>query len=150
MKIACFFTCFLFIFFIQSCSSKKKPDCSKLKLGTFNYTNTITGTKYKIVRRQTTQIETNLVTGEVIKKGIKWLSDCEYELYKLAKLVNDSIEIDNNISLEYLDVRISIIGVTKEYYLFTLSDNLNKTYDIDTMRIEGLVGGFKSMSNIFK
>ncbi len=76
MRIKLIVLC-LFTFTIVGFSQDKK--CVDFKTGKFSYFNPAYK-RYKVVRREKVQIETDTVTGIVLEGAIEWKSDCEYVL----------------------------------------------------------------------
>jgi len=71
---------FSFLIFIISISTySQNKECSNFKVGNFRYSHP-EYSKYKVVRTENLQIETDTITGFKVKGTIKWISDCEYEL----------------------------------------------------------------------
>lgn len=72
--------CFsLLISLISISTYSQSKECSNFKVGNFRYSHP-DYSKYKVIRTENLQIETDTITGLEIKGTIKWISDCEYEL----------------------------------------------------------------------
>lgn len=72
--------CFSLLIFLLSISTySQSKECSNFKVGNFRYSHP-DYSKYKVIRTESLQIETDTITGFELKGTIKWLSDCEYEL----------------------------------------------------------------------
>ncbi|WP_031453214.1 hypothetical protein [Flavobacterium chungangense] len=76
MKIK--FIVLLILFFTNIAFSQEKK-CFDFKVGTFSYNNPIYK-KYKVIRKETVQIETDTVTGLILEGVVEWKSDCQYVL----------------------------------------------------------------------
>jgi len=60
-----------------ACKPEKKDRCTDFKTGTFKLLKP-GFERFKIVRTETTQTETDSVTGLSITGNVKWTSDCRY------------------------------------------------------------------------
>jgi hypothetical protein len=56
--------------------------CIKMKWGKFNYSNDLSQTII-VERKRSIQIETNLVTQQITKLKVKWISNCSYEIKQI-------------------------------------------------------------------
>jgi hypothetical protein len=77
MKIFFKIVCILSISTFYCYGQDKK--CSDFKTGKFVYTKP-EYKRYKMIRTETTQIETDSITGLVLEGAINWKSECVYEL----------------------------------------------------------------------
>jgi hypothetical protein len=127
-------TCLLF-----SCKSvKETTDCDLYKRGRFK--THIKRAKYesftKIVRDDSTQIETNEKTGAKYTFNIKWLSPCRYELV----LLEANQEMPDSILqlMKSYPVITTILSGTREYYQFEAKSEGSTHKLVDTMWIDNL------------
>jgi hypothetical protein len=61
------------------CEKKEKNTCADFKTGTFRFV----ASKYRrfaVVRSESTQIETDSITGLTITGDVEWTSDCSYKV----------------------------------------------------------------------
>jgi hypothetical protein len=59
-------------------------DCNKFRTGKF--LSHLADDQYTVIERNDTfQIETDKLTGHVLKARIKWISECEYELRNIEE-----------------------------------------------------------------
>lgn len=72
-----YFSLLIYILSISTYSQSK--ECSNFKVGNFRYSHP-DYSKYKVIRTENIQIETDSITGFEVKGIVKWISDCEYEL----------------------------------------------------------------------
>lgn len=111
---------FLFLFtviIIAACDAKPRTkSCNDVRRGKFGFWGNDTGRKYFIERNDSVQIETDDMSGAVIKFYIKWPSPCEYELVfsKFIKKGADSL----NYKINPGTIRTKIIEINSEYYIF--------------------------------
>jgi hypothetical protein len=68
----------MFLIFNLNIYSQEKK-CSDYKVGKFTYTNPFYK-KWKVLRNETEQIETDEVNKIQLRASINWVSDCEYIL----------------------------------------------------------------------
>ena len=102
--------------------------CSAFRSGKFILFEQKSNIHVRIDRTATEQIETDLKTGKFIRFGIRWISDCEYEL-ALIDGNNDQVSFFRNRKLN--------IRITDVY--------------ADGYRFEGKLQGSKSViSNIIR
>lgn len=92
---------------ILSCSQKN--DCGKFRTGKF-ISHSIDSQQTIIDRNDTTQVETNALTGHIFKSKIKWINDCEYQLSDVEERKDFSdtltpIWIDKIITTKILKVK---------------------------------------------
>lgn len=107
--------CFVNIGFSQ----EKK--CSNFKTGTFFYNNSAYK-RFKVIRKETIQIETDTVTGLILEGVVEWKSDCQYILTytKVSSKAHEKIlgqkinaEISNIVGNTFL-CKSEAFGVTME------------------------------------
>ncbi len=60
-----------------ACEPAKKDRCTDFRTGTFKFLKPGYG-RFKIVRTETSQTETDSLTGLSITGNVKWISDCNY------------------------------------------------------------------------
>lgn len=74
----------ILIFVALSSYTQTIPNgCSLFKTGNFAYRDSSSNNFWEIIRTEKKQIEKNNQTGVIIKKKIRWLSDCEYQLTQI-------------------------------------------------------------------
>jgi hypothetical protein len=78
----------------------QEKKCSDFKTGNFKYSKQ-EYKKYKVVRYNSIQIETDTITGVKMEGTINWKSDCEYELTytkvsdpKYAKAIGQKLKVE--------------------------------------------------------
>lgn len=88
------------LFMINFSVFAQEKKCSDFKTGTFKYSKE-EYKKYKVVRYDSTQIETDTITGVKMEGSISWKSDCEYELIytkvsepKYAKALGQKLKVE--------------------------------------------------------
>jgi len=108
------FIILLLIFFNAAFSQEKK--CSDFKNGTFSYNNPIFK-RYKVVRKEAVQIETDTVTGLVFEGAIEWKSDCQYVL-TYTKVSNKAQEkmLGQKINVEITNISGNTIVCKSEAF----------------------------------
>jgi hypothetical protein len=62
-----------------SCEKKEKNRCTDFKTGTFRFLDS-KFRRFAIVRSESTQTETDSVTGLTITGDVDWTSDCSYKV----------------------------------------------------------------------
>lgn len=67
-----------------SCNSRQNVHCEQFKTGRFVIQSELDNSITIIERNDSLQVERNQITGAISKARIKWISDCEYELYFLS------------------------------------------------------------------
>lgn len=88
------------ILLINFSAFAQEKKCSDFKTGHFKYSKE-EYKRYKVVRYDSTQIETDTITGVKMKGSISWKSDCEYELIytkvsepKYAKAIGQKLKVE--------------------------------------------------------
>lgn len=88
------------IFLINPSIFAQEKKCSDFKTGNFKYSKE-EYKRYKVVRYDSTQIETDTITGVKMEGSISWKSDCEYELIytkvsepKYAKAIGQKLKVE--------------------------------------------------------
>lgn len=137
-----------------SCSTKKKSnDCSKLKSGNFFVLLKPDNIRFEIQRTESRQTEYNPVTDSVTGYIVKWTSPCSYELAMVnrwKKPIADSIRKEQvTIFSQPAPLKVNILEVTDKYYTFKSKKDDDDFVYKDTMWIIGLIGGFKSIGDVF-
>ena len=124
---------FYFILLVSCGFSQKKKDCQDLRNGNFIFRSKIGNEywSYSIKRKDSSQIEINLKTGDTSFYAVKWTGNCSYSVFFL-KNTNPQIDLkrqeDKNIA-----TRVEILSTTNNYYIFSgKSDKHNYTL-IDTL-----------------
>ncbi len=84
-------------------------DCSSIKTGKFKYANPAYG-EWIIDRNDSTSIEISNNTDLKIYSDVKWITDCEYELY-----ITDTDNLDNMKVVSQV-LRVVITDVTDYGY----------------------------------
>ncbi len=107
---------FLFLMLLAtslSFSQSNMADCNNFKTGDFTYLDSSTNLTWKIVRGAKHQTEKNEKEGIVIKKKIRWISACEYQLTQ-TWTNSKKLRTGNFKSLNYM-----IIPVNDNSYRFS-------------------------------
>lgn len=104
-----------------SCNNKKGTgDCSQVKNGEFYLSSSLADTRYRIVRTDSIQQETDLSTGYVFTLRVEWINDCEYDLHFISvdPVIKPTTEEEKKLWYEYISSpsRVRIINVEKNYY----------------------------------
>lgn len=89
-----------FILLISLSGFAQEKKCSDFKIGNFNYSKH-EYKRYKVARYNSTQIETDSITGIIMEGSISWKSDCEYELIytkvsepKYANVIGQKLKVE--------------------------------------------------------
>ncbi|HEY6506186.1 MAG TPA: hypothetical protein VIZ28_19555 [Chitinophagaceae bacterium] len=144
----------IFTLFVISCGTKKEPaDCSRFKKGRFLLKDKVNRINYIVDRDDSVQVELNENTDTIVVMGIKWVSECEYELrhryrarYSANNMLSEPIITDN---IDTLPLQVKITGSGKNYYVFDAkTDRFGFIYS-DTMWQYNKAGGFKAIGEIF-
>ena len=98
-------------------------DCGIYKIGKFYIYNKINKQRINIERRDSLQIETNEVTGDITVLKVNWTSACEYDLffnYMTPKEVSKANAKQGIFEAEgaVIPLRIKILSGTNDYYVF--------------------------------
>jgi hypothetical protein len=113
-----------------------------LKRGEFHYKNRISFGGSDIKRYDSIQIVTDVLTGKRQVQKIKWIEPCTYILSPLP----DS----GLLSWDSFSVKVTILAVKEKYYTAHVSSQQYKADFNDTVWIVKLIGGFRSIGEIFK
>lgn len=101
------------------------PNCDAYKTGKFYIYNKLNNQKINIERRDSLQIETNEVTGDITVLKVNWTNTCEYELffnYMTPKEISKREGMSKIVeSMGTSPLRIKILSGTNNYYLFEAS-----------------------------
>ena len=92
---------------VISCEKKEKDRCTDFKTGTFRFVKPELK-RFKVVRDNREQVETDSVTGLTIRGNVKWTSDCSYK-------VTYTKVSDSNYS--------SVVGATSNVKILAIFDN---------------------------
>lgn len=105
------------LWFLVSCNSlQNELDCSRFKTGKFKYVAHGSGNAYIIERDDSTQVETNLISGSVFALRVKWITPCDYELTLSRKgSPTDTLFILPTSTI----VKTKIIETGNDYYVFS-------------------------------
>jgi len=114
------------IIIVFSCFSKTaEQSCDMYKTGKFYIYNKINKQKINIERRDSLQIETNDVTGDMTILKVTWTGACEYELffnYMTPKEISKRVDAEKIVeSLGSSPLQIKIVSGTESYYVFEAS-----------------------------
>ena len=127
----------VFTIFILSCFSFKNPnDCSKIKTGRFYYyRKALLRSKVNIERTDTTQIETNPISGLVLRSRIAWKSSCSYDMF-VNSLSQTRLNASDSL-LSVTPVTIDIVYLSDDFYIYNAKMIIsNKLYELkDTIFI---------------
>lgn len=136
---------------IVSCTHKKQPNCKKIKNGRFHMFSENGRKRLDISKNEFHQAVYDRERDTTIFFWLHWFSDCGYEIIGLTKKNAGTpdtlvfpVERPEGISFKY-----NITGVTDKYYLFEVTQEGKTEIVKDTMWIDKLIGGFKSMGKIF-
>ena len=113
---------------ISGCHTDENK-CVKLKRGEFYYKAKILLTGSIINRNDSIQIVTDEQTGEKQKEKIVWTDACTYELYPLPHNKKDILNSD------LFPIRVTVLEVTKRYYIVNVLSGDHKTEFNDTVWI---------------
>jgi len=94
---------------------KQSNNCSKIKNGRFFYFAKTDNRKIIVDRTDSVQIETDPKTGESFESKIKWISECNYQLFMNLKPKITSDSPDKQITQAIIN--IEIISVKSEFYV---------------------------------
>ena len=99
-----------------------KQNCDVYRTGKFYIYNKINKQRINIERRDSLQIETNELTGDITVSKVNWTGPCDYELFfnyttpkELSKDKNVQRIFDSNWDLP---LQIKILSGTDNYYVF--------------------------------
>ncbi len=102
-----------------------EQNCEMYKTGKFYIYNKINKQKINIERRDSLQIETNDVTGDITVLKVNWTSACDYELlfnYMTPKEVSKRVDMQKIVeSMGSSPLQIKILSGTDSYYVFEAS-----------------------------
>jgi len=99
-----------FIWALSPISTEVK--CTEYRTGTFSLQDEALGSDHLIVRTDSIQTETDLMTGAKSKYKVTWVTDCEYEL----NIIDGGPEIMDFYRDKTLIIQIT--NVTKDGYRF--------------------------------
>ena len=96
--------------------------CDKYRFGRFYIYNKANRQRIHIERKDSLQVETNELTGNITVLKVKWTSPCEYELmfnYTTPKeITKDEIKPKIVESIGVTPLYIKILSGTDDYYVF--------------------------------
>ena len=116
INIYCLISVFT-ILILSGFSFKNSTDCSKIKTGRFYYYNkALSGSKVNIERFDTAQIETNSISGSVLRSRIVWKSSCSYDLF--VNSLSQTKLNPNDSLLSITPVTIDITYVSDDFYIY--------------------------------
>lgn len=118
----------LFLFTVTTVVFSQEKKCVDFKTGVFSYFNP-DYKRYKVVRKENVQIETDTITGIVLEGAIEWKSDCEYVLTYIK--VPDNAK--KGILGQKISVQISNIAGNK---ILCRSEGLGLKKDIEMIKID--------------
>jgi len=130
MTKICFAICILII--QSACSPTSKNDCKKFHKGSF-FSHYGLGQYTIIERDDSTQIETNKITGGVMRAKIKWTNDCEYQLTNFEESKDSSDSLKPTWTGKVFTTKILQVHANYCVYESSLSDVSMRM--IDTLRI---------------
>jgi hypothetical protein len=126
---------FFSIFILTACHSTKL-NCKSVKNGTF-HVYTSDGQHFLIIRKDTTDAEVNLATGDTSFWKVKWISDCDFISQYISGGRMESKEQEEFFKKTV--AQFSIQKVTPLYYIFTgtvKTPKGDRTYTDTTWRKE--------------
>jgi len=101
-------------FSVSLTACKDYSDCTKIRSGKFYYTTKLKRNKVEVSRSDSVQIETDLVTGLVLRSKIHWENNCQYSLrIKILKEINPDSQNQKYIEVP---ITIKILTIEKEFY----------------------------------
>lgn len=105
-----------------SFSKTAKQNCEVYKTGKFYIYNKANKQRIDIERRDSLQIETNEITGDITVMKVNWTGPCEYELlfnYMTPKEISKDKTVqrifDSNVDMP---LKVKILSGTDSYYIF--------------------------------
>lgn len=115
------------LFLINFSTLAQEKKCSDFKIGNFKYSKE-EYKRYKVVRHDSTQIETDTITGAKMEGSINWKSDCEYELIytKVSEPKYDKA-IGQKLKVEIIKITGNTILCKTEGRGITLEIEMTKT-----------------------
>jgi hypothetical protein len=113
------------IIFIAGFTKIDKQSCEKYKTGKFYIYNKLNKQRINIERRDSLQIETNELTGDMTISKVKWNGPCDYELffnYMTPKEVSKDTSAQRIFNANAdTPLQIKILSGTDSYYVFEAS-----------------------------
>ena len=115
----------IIIIALSGFSKTAKQNCEMYRTGKFYIYNKNNKQKINIERRDSLQIETNDVTGDITVLKVSWTSACDYELlfnYMTPKEVSKRVDMQKIVeSMGNVPLQIKILSGTDSYYVFEAS-----------------------------
>ncbi|MCX6316297.1 MAG: hypothetical protein NTW29_03345 [Bacteroidetes bacterium] len=138
---------------LSSCQQKTAIDCSKVHYGVFHRTISPGRERVKIERDNFSQNEFYPDSSLNRIYWINWKNNCECELIELTRKDTAS-PVTLSLPLKRRPEGVSYIHrikqIEQDYYLFDFFQDGNKEVVSDTMWIDHLIGGFKTLEGTYK
>lgn len=110
------------IIFFSAFNKTAQQNCEKYKAGKFYIYNKTNKQRINIERRDSLQIETNELTGDITISKVKWTGPCDYELffnYMTPKEVSKDTTVQRIFDANAdTPLQIKILSGTDNYYVF--------------------------------
>jgi len=105
-----------------SFSKTVKQNCDIYKTGKFYIYNKTNKQRINIERRDSLQVETNELTGDITVSKVNWTGPCDYELF-FNYMTPKEVSKDKNVQRIFdangdLPLQIKILSGTDSYYVF--------------------------------
>jgi len=123
---------FLFLFSFFGHAQLKKPNCKKVKTGTFYFYPAESKRQYVIVRDSSVQKEIDLKTNETTFFQVNWQNDCTFStsFIKTTRILSER----ENFLLHFHNITIKILATNQDFYICKLAiDSLGSDPVIDTL-----------------
>jgi hypothetical protein len=115
----------LIIIVFSGFNNSANQDCEKYRTGKFYIYNKLNKQRINIERKDSLQIETNELTGDMTISKVKWTSACDYELffnYMTPKEVSKDTTVKRVFDANSdTPLQIKILSGTDSYYVFEAS-----------------------------
>ncbi len=101
-----------------------EQNCEVYRKGKFYIYNKLNKQRINIERKDSLQIETNELTGDITISKVKWTGPCDYELffnYMTPKEVSKDTTAQRIFDVNDTPLQIKILSGTDNYYFFEAS-----------------------------
>jgi hypothetical protein len=124
---------FLLFILLISCSDKNKfADCKRYHVGNFYYKYPDGRKEVKMERVGLFEVETDLKSGEKIKKSITWKSECKCDVNEILEESKPIWSENDKMSSQTFKVgppiHIEIVGGNDNFYIFKRKLSGNRTF----------------------
>jgi len=114
--------CSVIIIVFSGFNKTAEQNCEVYKTGKFYIYNKLNKQRINIERKDSLQIETNELTGDITVSKVKWTGSCNYELffnYMTPKEVSKDTSAQRIFNSNGdLPLQIKILSGTDSYYVF--------------------------------